>query len=300
MESDIKGLVPKLGIVKRPIRLQNSVSIFVQICVLPNNLTPRDATGLFIYIYVFCSQSTPMTSSPPPLSSNPSPFSPTSGSRPPYPPSLSTPCSSWSTCTPEADDTLSVASSVSSISRKEFTLSDVWRPTIMMCIKAPTPEQKQKLLTPAVRNEVCWDVVTQMYAFNQRLDRAFCTLVAKCLVKKYPFMRDSGKNVSGYEFIFWDTFHIKCYFALHRRVCMHEMVWIWGYLFIVWSGGKLNTDCLVTLTQGVCFLWFLPTYPKYNSLMRAMLSGYSGFCVSLVNWNWPMQVSFSISTQHYL
>ena len=36
-----------------------------------------------------------------------------------------------------------------------------------------------------------------MYAFRQKPDRAFCTYVAKCLVKKYPFLRDVGPNFSA-------------------------------------------------------------------------------------------------------
>lgn len=69
----------------------------------------------------------------------------------------------------------------------------------MQCIDAPTIDEKKKLLgTPGLRGEICRDLVTQMYSFKQRPNRAFCTFVAKSLIKKYPFMRDSGVTVSGY------------------------------------------------------------------------------------------------------
>ena len=67
----------------------------------------------------------------------------------------------------------------------------------MACIRAATEEQK-KMLTPAIRNKIVCDLVTQMYAIKLKPDRAFCTLVSKSLIKKYPFMKDTGDNVSGY------------------------------------------------------------------------------------------------------
>lgn len=73
----------------------------------------------------------------------------------------------------------------------------------MQCIEAPTIKEKKKLLgAPGLRGEISRDLVTQMYSFKQRPDRAFYTYVAKCLIKKYPFMRDNGVNVSGYVSIF--------------------------------------------------------------------------------------------------
>ena len=67
----------------------------------------------------------------------------------------------------------------------------------MACIKA-APEEQKRMLTPSIRNEIVRDLVTQMYAIRQKPDRALCTLVAKSLAKKYPFMKDVGENVSGY------------------------------------------------------------------------------------------------------
>ena len=68
----------------------------------------------------------------------------------------------------------------------------------MQCINAPTQSDKKKLLTASVRGEISRDLVTQMHAYKAKPDRAFCTTVAKLLVKKYPFMNDVGQNVSGY------------------------------------------------------------------------------------------------------
>ncbi len=49
----------------------------------------------------------------------------------------------------------------------------------------------------ARRNEIVRDLVTHMYVVNSKPDKS-CTIVAKSLVKKYSFMRDAGKIVSGY------------------------------------------------------------------------------------------------------
>ena len=68
----------------------------------------------------------------------------------------------------------------------------------MASINATTEEEKKVCLTTAVQNELVGDLVTQMYAHNAKPDRAFCTLVAKSLVKKYPYMKNVGTNVSGY------------------------------------------------------------------------------------------------------
>ena len=68
----------------------------------------------------------------------------------------------------------------------------------MTCIHATTDEERRKLLTTAIRNEVVRDLVTQMYAYNPKHDRAFCSVVARSLMNKYPFMKDVGTNVLGY------------------------------------------------------------------------------------------------------
>ena len=80
----------------------------------------------------------------------------------------------------------------------------------MACIQAPSIEEKKKNLTVSIRGEISRDLVTQMYAFKQKPDRSFCTYVAKCLVKKYPFMMDTGRNVSGYVSSLYSIKDIVC------------------------------------------------------------------------------------------
>lgn len=68
----------------------------------------------------------------------------------------------------------------------------------MSCIRATDEEEQKKMLTPSIRNEIVRDLVTQMYTVKPKPDRAFCTLVAKSLMQKYTFMKDTGPNVCGY------------------------------------------------------------------------------------------------------
>lgn len=68
----------------------------------------------------------------------------------------------------------------------------------MECINAPSDAEKKKYLTSSIRGEISRDLVTQMHAFMAKPDRPFCTSVAKSLIRKYPFMKDAGKSVSGY------------------------------------------------------------------------------------------------------
>ena len=51
---------------------------------------------------------------------------------------------------------------------------------------------------PKVRNEIVRGIVSQMFSFETKPQKDFCTQVAKMLVKKYKFMRDVGQKVSGY------------------------------------------------------------------------------------------------------
>ena len=57
---------------------------------------------------------------------------------------------------------------------------------------------KVKKLSNELRIEIVRDLVTQMYACFERIEKSFCTNVAKKLVVKYPFMQDKGEGVSGY------------------------------------------------------------------------------------------------------
>ena len=68
----------------------------------------------------------------------------------------------------------------------------------MSCLSASTEDEMCRLLTISIRNEIVRDLVTQMFAIQTKPDRAFCTTVAKSLVKKYPLLKDNGRNVTGY------------------------------------------------------------------------------------------------------
>ena len=73
----------------------------------------------------------------------------------------------------------------------------------MDCINATPEEEQRKLLTPEVRNSLVRDLVTTMYAFVPMPKKQLCTQAAKMLVKKYPFMKDHGRSVSGYVSLDW-------------------------------------------------------------------------------------------------
>ena len=113
----------------------------------------------------------------------------------------SPPLSPRSPISPHSDDSDSVFSSVSTSSkgiRRTFKIPDTWRPSIMSCIRGQTLEEQKRMLVPTIRNEVVRDLVTQMYSYYTKPDKAAVTEVAKKLVQKYPFMRDDGPQVSGY------------------------------------------------------------------------------------------------------
>ena len=52
--------------------------------------------------------------------------------------------------------------------------------------------------TPKIRNEIVRDLVVSMFSFQQKPIKAFVEQAAQLLVKKYPFLKDVGQNVSGY------------------------------------------------------------------------------------------------------
>ena len=119
-----------------------------------------------------------------------SPYSANSPQSIPYFPLMLSPSYSES-------DNVSVASSTSSMMHK-FKITNTWRPSIMECINKPTEEERKLSLVRDVRCEIVRDLVVQMYSFNPRPNKEFCTEVAKMLVKKYDFMKDIGHKVSGY------------------------------------------------------------------------------------------------------
>ena len=68
----------------------------------------------------------------------------------------------------------------------------------MDCIQKTTEEEQRQALVPKIRNEIIRDLVSQMFSFNSRPQKEFCSEVAKLLVRKHKFMRDVGHKVSGY------------------------------------------------------------------------------------------------------
>ena len=68
----------------------------------------------------------------------------------------------------------------------------------MECIEQPTPEEQKRALNSSIRNEIIRALGTHMFSYNPKPTKAFCTEVARMLVKRYPFMRDIGRKESGY------------------------------------------------------------------------------------------------------
>lgn len=136
-------------------------------------------------------QMAPGTSS---LQSSPPPYSPLS----PFSPS---PASASRTGTSDVDDTastVSVASSASSAEKGKVAIPDSWPPAIMACIQQPSEEEQKRTLTPLLRNEIVRVLATQIFCVEPNPKKELITLVAKKLVAKYTFMRDTGEKVSGY------------------------------------------------------------------------------------------------------
>lgn len=68
----------------------------------------------------------------------------------------------------------------------------------MQCLQMETDEERRLELDTSLRNEIVRDLVTQMFAFDPKPNSTFVVVVAKKLVRKYPFMKDVGAKVSGY------------------------------------------------------------------------------------------------------
>ena len=60
--------------------------------------------------------------------------------------------------------------------------------------------EEQKLYTE-VRNEIVRDLVTHIYGHNEKPTPTFVTKVAKLLVEKYPFMRDSSTSSGATNYV---------------------------------------------------------------------------------------------------
>ena len=68
----------------------------------------------------------------------------------------------------------------------------------MNCITQDSEGAQREALVPKIRNEIVRDLVSQMFSFDPRPQKEFCTQVAKLLVKKHKFMQDVGHKISGY------------------------------------------------------------------------------------------------------
>ena len=90
--------------------------------------------------------------------------------------------------------------SISSAScfQTQFTIPSSWPPVIQVCIDHETDEARKSKLVPTVRSEICRVLANAMFCYNPNPNKELCTRVAKLLVKKYKFMADVGRGVTGY------------------------------------------------------------------------------------------------------
>ena len=59
-----------------------------------------------------------------------------------------------------------------------FKIPDMWRPSIMAVLHDFSEGDKAKQLSSELRNEITRDLVTQLYACTERIEKPFCTDVA--------------------------------------------------------------------------------------------------------------------------
>ena len=96
----------------------------------------------------------------------------------------------------DSEDSVSVAST--SGLKKEFCIPDSWPPLIQACIDQKTDDERKRELLPTVRSEICRVLANSMFCYDPNPRKELCTRVAKLLVKKYKFMNDAGRGVTGY------------------------------------------------------------------------------------------------------
>ena len=141
--------------------------------------------------------------SPPLLSSPSPPMTATerriNTSRPVTPISPSSPLESEA-----SGSTMSVFDSEESTSaacmlKKPFIIPSSWPPVIQACIDQDTDEARKHELIPNVRSEIVRVLSNAMFCYDANPRKDLCTQVAKLLVKKYRFIADVGKGVTGYE-----------------------------------------------------------------------------------------------------
>ena len=137
--------------------------------------------------------------SPPPFSS-PSPPVITTPRSPTTPFSCRSPVFSEASCSTvavsDSEDSVSVSSA--STLKKQFTIPDSWPPLIQACIDQKTDDERKRELLPTVRSEICRVLANAMFCYDPNPKKELCTRVAKLLVKKYKFMNDAGRGVTGY------------------------------------------------------------------------------------------------------
>lgn len=99
-----------------------------------------------------------------------------------------------------SDDEISLTSA--SGMDKAFAIPSSWPPVIMQCIKLESDEERKRALTPSIRNEIVRVLASHMFCHNPNPRKEFCETVAKMLVKKYKFMKDTGEKVTGHVSIY--------------------------------------------------------------------------------------------------
>ena len=73
-----------------------------------------------------------------------------------------------------------------------------WPPAIQACIDQDSDEARKRELIPTIRSEICRVLSNAMFCYDPNPNKDLCTRVAKLLVKKYKFMADVGRGVTGY------------------------------------------------------------------------------------------------------
>ena len=83
----------------------------------------------------------------------------------------------------------------------------------MECFNQSSNDERRKMLTPELRNEISRALVTHMFSYNANPRKELCSKAAKMLVKKYVFLKDVGEHSSGFVSYFMHTAHNYMYRA---------------------------------------------------------------------------------------
>lgn len=82
--------------------------------------------------------------------------------------------------------------------KNPFIIPSSWPPAIQACIDQDTVEARKHELIPTVRSEIVRVLSNAMFCYDTNPRKDLCTQVVKLLVKKYRFMADVGKGLTGY------------------------------------------------------------------------------------------------------